>query len=261
MAMLMRTSGGVSRRPRRRPRSASTSPYLAATSSLMSVDLVVAVKTEYFLPELHGTGGRPLWRGIVPPRPPWSVPGGRDGEGTTMSNRTRSEPRAVDRCLCPPGRSDPFGWSTIALHGSVAAFAQALLDGHAPPLSLEQVAALSFLHAADRYPDPPPVLQRPPGARVRRLRLPQHAAHGDHQPGERRRSGARGDGDLRAPDAQRLRPLQPAAEGPDARSPRAGQRGHLCAHPTRRHGEDTQPPRWQGRGIVSGAEGSRTPDL
>jgi hypothetical protein len=80
-----------------------------------------------------------------------------------MRDRTHSEPWAVDSGLCPP----PFGWSTIALHGSVAAFAQALLDEHVPPLSLEQVAALSFLHAADRWPDPPPVLQRPPHARVR----------------------------------------------------------------------------------------------
>jgi hypothetical protein len=68
-----------------------------------------------------------------------------------MGSRNRSERRAVDIDLCPPGQLSPWGWSEIALHRSVLEFASTLVGRHMPPLSAEQVAALSFLHAAPSH--------------------------------------------------------------------------------------------------------------
>jgi hypothetical protein len=56
----------------------------------------------------------------------------------------------------------PVGLSEVALHGSVVEFAHALLSGHVPPLSLEDVAALAYLHAADRVTSTPALGNRPP---------------------------------------------------------------------------------------------------
>src|SRR5262249_27513349 len=51
----------------------------------------------------------------------------------------------------------PVGLSEVALHGSVVEFVHALLREHVPPLSHEDIAALAYLHAADRVTSTPAI--------------------------------------------------------------------------------------------------------
>ena len=59
------------------------------------------------------------------------------------------------RSVSPRGIRFPVGLSKVAIHGSVVEFAHALWREHVPPLGLADVAALAYLHAADRVTSTP----------------------------------------------------------------------------------------------------------